>query len=132
MPELAGNFAGLKAPLPPVYRACWRLIISATLLYHSLPAHREIIEQVRAGTLATALVDGPVQHDEPTAAALSGRAISDFVWIIRSLRKARDAVDETLFAFVLVAHTACGWKAGSAKLAYCSGISWKSSPLMPC
>ncbi|WP_145551780.1 putrescine utilization regulator PtrR [Yersinia mollaretii] len=60
----------------------------------------EIIEQVRAGTLATALVDGPVQHDE-----LHGcRSFEEQLVIISCLDhppilQARDAVDETLFAF---------------------------------
>ncbi|AAM86219.1 LysR family transcriptional regulator [Yersinia pestis] len=60
----------------------------------------EIIEQVRAGTLATALVDGPVQHDE-----LHGcRSFDEQLVIISCLERppilqARDAVDETLFAF---------------------------------
>ncbi|EMH4226401.1 LysR family transcriptional regulator [Yersinia enterocolitica] len=60
----------------------------------------EIIEQVRAGTLATALVDGPVQHDE-----LHGcRSFEERLVIISCLdhlpiNQARDAVDETLFAF---------------------------------
>lgn len=60
----------------------------------------EIIEQVRAGTLATALVDGPVQHDE-----LHGcRSFDEQLVIISCLDhplilQAHDAVDETLFAF---------------------------------
>ncbi|WP_145556434.1 putrescine utilization regulator PtrR [Yersinia canariae] len=60
----------------------------------------EIIEQVRAGTLATALVDGPVQHDE-----LHGCLSFEEQLVIIScldhpaIVQARDAVDETLFAF---------------------------------
>ncbi|CNI18977.1 putrescine utilization regulator PtrR [Yersinia pekkanenii] len=60
----------------------------------------EIIEQVRAGTLATALVDGPVQHDE-----LHGcRSFDEQLVIISCLghppiMQAGDAGDETLFAF---------------------------------
>ncbi|WP_338659117.1 putrescine utilization regulator PtrR [Yersinia intermedia] len=60
----------------------------------------EIIEQVRAGTLAAALVDGPVQHDE-----LHGcRSFDEQLVIISCLdhppmMQARDAADETLFAF---------------------------------
>lgn len=60
----------------------------------------EITERVRAGTLAAALVDGPLQHDELNGCV----AFAEHMVVISSLdhadiHSAQDARGETLFAF---------------------------------
>lgn len=93
----------------------------------------EIIEQVRAGTLATALVDGPVQHDE-----LHGcRSFDEQLVIISCLERplyCKPTMPSTkrCLLFVPVALTGYGWKAGFDKRVYYRGISWKFSPIMRC
>ncbi|AJI95249.1 bacterial regulatory helix-turn-helix, lysR family protein [Yersinia ruckeri] len=95
-----GSMESTAASRLPNLLAAYHLRYSQVSLSLITGTSGEIIEQVRAGTLAAALVDGPVQHDE-----LHGcRAFDEQLVIISCvdhppIEQASDAVDETLFAF---------------------------------
>ncbi|MGG7667167.1 putrescine utilization regulator PtrR [Yersinia sp. J1] len=103
--EPAGNFPlgsmeSTAATRLPNLLAAYHQSYSQVSLSLNTGTSGEIIEQVRAGTLAAALVDGPVHHEE-----LHGcRSFEEQLVIISCLdhppiSQAKDAVDETLFAF---------------------------------
>lgn len=102
--EPAGNFPlgsmeSTAATRLPNLLAAYHQRYSQVSLSLNTGTSGEIIEQVRAGTLAAALVDGPVHHEE-----LHGcRSFEEQLVIISCLdhppiSQAKDAVDETLFA----------------------------------
>lgn len=103
--EPAGNFAlgsmeSTAATRLPSLLAAYHQRFPQVSLSLTTGTSGEITEQVRTGTLAAALVDGPPQHDELNGCV----AFSEHLLAISSLdhppiHSAQDATGETLFAF---------------------------------
>ncbi|MFH8135073.1 LysR substrate-binding domain-containing protein [Pantoea osteomyelitidis] len=103
--EPAGNFAlgsmeSTAATRLPGLLAAYHQRYPAVSLSLITGTSGEIIDRVREGTLAAALVDGPVLHDELNGCI----AFREQMVLITSLdhvpiRSARDAAGDTLFAF---------------------------------
>ncbi|TFZ52068.1 LysR family transcriptional regulator [Serratia proteamaculans] len=103
--EPAGNFAigsmeSTAATRLPTLLAAYHQRFSQVSLSLTTGTSGEITERVRAGTLAAALVDGPVQYDELNGCI----AFPEHMVVISCLdhlpiHSAKDAKGETLFAF---------------------------------
>ncbi|MFC0229331.1 putrescine utilization regulator PtrR [Serratia aquatilis] len=103
--EPAGNFVlgsmeSTAATRLPTLLAAYHQRFSQVSLSLTTGTSGEIIERVRAGTLAAALADGPIQHDELNGCI----AFPERMVVISSLdhppiENALDAQGETLFAF---------------------------------
>jgi len=103
--EPAGNFAlgsmeGTAATRLPALLAAYHQRFPAVALSLITGTSGEIIERVRAGTLAAALVDGPVPYDELNGCI----SFREQMVLISSpehadIHSAADASDDTLFAF---------------------------------
>jgi DNA-binding transcriptional LysR family regulator len=103
--EPAGNFAigsmeSTAATRLPKLLAAYHQRFSQVSLSLTTGTSGEITERVRAGTLAAALVDGPVQYDELNGCiAFPERMVVISCLDHLPINNAKDAKGETLFAF---------------------------------
>lgn len=103
--EPAGNFAlgsmeSTAATRLPSLLAAYHQRYPLAALSLTTGTSGEIIERVRAGTLAAALVDGPLQHDELNGCiAFPERMVVISCLDHAPIENAHDAKGETLFAF---------------------------------
>jgi DNA-binding transcriptional LysR family regulator len=103
--EPAGNFAlgsmeSTAATRLPTLLAAYHQRFPQVSLSLTTGTSGEIIERVRAGTLAAALVDGPLQHDELNGCiAFPERMVVITCLDHPPIHSAQDVKGETLFAF---------------------------------
>ncbi len=136
--EPAGNFAlgsmeSTAATRLPSLLAAYHQRFSQVSLSLTTGTSGEIADRVRAGTLAAALVDGPVPYDELNGCI----AYPEHMVVISCLdhapiHSAKDANGETLFAFRASCSYRLRLEAGSSAKARGRGKLWKSSPITPC